>query len=69
MQTLLDVLAPEVNRRPSCDVPKMPGQPVRIGDNLGPIYTIVHVDGGMAWVRPAANGQQGIVPVERLRAA
>jgi hypothetical protein len=38
-----------------------------IGRNLGPVFQIVHIHGDLAWVRPLANGQEGLVPLDRLR--
>jgi hypothetical protein len=31
------------------------------------VFQIVHIHGDLAWVRPLANGQEGLVPLDRLR--
>jgi len=67
MKTLPELLCPEVPLQTGCNLPKGAGDRVMIGSNLGPVFEIVHVHGDMAWVRPITNGQEGLVPVDRLR--
>jgi hypothetical protein len=67
MKSLPELLCPDVPLHTGCNLPKSAGDRVMIGANQGPIYRIVHIAGEMAWVRPVANGQEGLVPVERLR--
>jgi hypothetical protein len=31
------------------------------------VYELVHIAGSVAWVRPIANGQEGLVALDRLR--
>lgn len=69
MKTLTDLLCPEVSLQTGCEVPKAAGDLVRIGNNFGPVFEVVHVEGDMAWVRPLANGQEGLVRLDRLRSA
>lgn len=65
MRPLSEVLGADLSS--GCDAPKLPGVFVAIGRNAGPVFEIVHVSGGLAWVRPVANGQEGLVALERLR--
>ena len=67
MKSLPDLLCPNVPLHTGCNLPKAAGDRVMIGTNQGPVYEIVHIAGHLAWVRPVANGQEGLVPVERLR--
>ena len=67
MKSLADLLCPEVPLHTGCNLPKMPGDRVMIGSNQGPIFEIVHIEGALAWVRPTANGQEGLVAIDRLR--
>jgi len=67
MKTLSELLCPEVPLQTGCNLPKAAGDHVMIGSNLGPVFEIVHVHGDLAWVRPLANGQEGLVPLDRLR--
>ena len=67
MKSLPEVLCPEVPLWTGCNLPKAAGDLVMIGSNHGPVYRIVHVADSLAWVRPLTNGQEGLVPLERLR--
>jgi hypothetical protein len=67
MKTLSEILSPEVPLHTGCNHPKRAGDQVMIGSNHGPVYEVVHIAGDLAWVRPLANGQEGLVPVDRLR--
>lgn len=67
MKSLAEVLCPEVSLHTGCILPKAPGDLVMIGSNHGPVYEIVHIADAQAWIRPLTNGQEGLVPVERLR--
>ena len=67
MKTLSELLCPEVPLQTGCNLPKGAGDHVMIVSNLGPVFEIVHVHGDLAWVRPLANGQEGLVPLDRLR--
>lgn len=67
MKTLSELLCPEVSIQSGCNLPKVAGDHVMIGSNLGPVFEVVHVHGDLAWVRPLANGQEGLVPLDRLR--
>ena len=67
MKTLSELLRPEVPLQTGCNATKSAGDHVMIGRNLGPVFQIVHIHGDLAWVRPLANGQEGLVPLDRLR--
>lgn len=67
MKTITEVLRADVPLRTGCNMPKQAGDRVMVGTNRGPVFQIVHVHGELAWIRPEANGQEGLVPVERLR--
>jgi hypothetical protein len=67
MRSISDLLCREVPLHTGCNEPKSAGDLVMVGSNHGPIYEIVHVEGSLAWIRPLANGQEGLVPLERLR--
>ena len=69
MKTLAQLLCPEVPLQTGCNLPKQAGDHVMVGSNHGPVFQIVHVHGELAWIRPLANGQEGLVPLDRLRAA
>jgi hypothetical protein len=69
MKSLIDLLAADAHPRTNCERPKQAGDHVRIGNNSGPVYEIVHIAGDKAWVRPLTNGQEGLVALERLRTA
>jgi len=69
MKTLSELLCPEVPLHTGCNVPKTAGDLVMIGNNHGPVFEVVHVHGDMAWIRPLKNGQEGLVPLARLRLA
>lgn len=49
-------------------------QPIAVGDvvmvgknNPAPKFTVVHICGELAWIKPVTNGQEGLVDVKRLR--
>lgn len=67
MKTLSELLCPDVPLQTGCNATKSAGDHVMIGHNLGPVFQIVHIHGDLAWVRPLANGQEGLVPLDRLR--
>jgi hypothetical protein len=67
MKTLTELLCPEVPLRTGCNLPKQPGDHVMVGSNRGPVFTVVHVHGDLAWIRPLSNGQEGLVALDRLR--
>jgi hypothetical protein len=67
MKTLAELLCPEVPLRTGCNLPKQAGDQVMIGSNRGPVFTIVHIHGDLAWIRPVSNGQEGLVALDRLR--
>jgi hypothetical protein len=67
MKTLSELLCPEVPLQTGCNLPKTAGDHVMIGSNMGPVFLIVHVHGDTAWIRPIANGQEGLVRLDRLR--
>ena len=67
MKSLPEILCPDVPLHTGCNLPKAAGDLVMIGSNHGPLYEIVHIAEALAWVRPLANGQEGLVPLERLR--
>ena len=67
MKTLPELLCSEVPLQTGCNLPKAAGDHVMIGSNFGPVFRIVHVHGDLAWVRPVSNGQEGLVPLDRLR--
>lgn len=67
MKTLPELMCPDVPLHTGCNLPKEAGDHVMIGTNYGPVFEIVHIAGSLAWVRPLANGQEGLVPVDRLR--
>lgn len=69
MKSLTELLCPNTSLSPQCPQPKMAGDLVRIGVNAGPVFEIVHVAGDKAWVRPLTNGQEGLVALDRLKAA
>jgi len=68
MQSLVEVMCPGLRLATGCNWPKVPGCRVMIGNNRGPLYQIVHIENQTAWVRPLANGAEGLVPLYRLRA-
>jgi hypothetical protein len=49
-----------------CSNPKHHGDRVMIGKHRGPVYEIVFIHGELAWVKPVANGQQGLARVASL---
>lgn len=67
MKSLPEVLCPDTPLHTGCNLPKAAGDLVMIGSNHGPVFQIVHIAEGLAWVRPVANGQEGLVPLDRLR--
>lgn len=67
MRTLPEILCPEVPLQTGCNLPKQAGDRVMVGTNKGPVFEIVHVHGDLAWIRPLANGQEGLVQLDRLR--
>ena len=67
MLSLAQVLCPEHAFSTGWNEPLAEGCHVQVGNNRGPIYQIVSVAGTVAWVRPVANGQEGLVPIDRLR--
>jgi len=67
MMTLTELLAPEFRPATGCNQVKGPGDLVMVGPNHGPVFEVVYIAQGMAWIRPVKNGQEGLVPVERLR--
>ena len=67
MKTLSELLCPDVPLQTGCNLPKLPGDRVMVGRNHGPVFEVVHVHGELAWIRPLSNGQEGLVPVNRLR--
>lgn len=67
MKSLTEVLCPETPLHTGCNIPKVAGDLVMVGNNHGPVYRIVHVADSLAWIRPLSNGQEGLVPLERLR--
>lgn len=69
MKSLPQVLCPDTPLHTGCNLPKAAGDLVMIGTNHGPVFRIVHIAESLAWVRPLANGQEGLVPLERLRFA
>lgn len=69
MKSLSELMCRDVPLSTGCNMPKAAGDHVMIGSNRGPLYEIVHVEGALAWVRPLANGQEGLVPIDRLRLA
>jgi len=69
MLSLTETLCPDFQFRTCWDEPVLPGYHVMIGENRGPTYEVVSVSGTMAWVRPLVNGQEGLVPTDRLRPA
>ena len=68
MWSLAEVTCPGVRFATGCNCPKAQGSRVMIGNNRGPLYEIVHIVNQTAWVRPLANGAEGLVPLDRLRA-
>lgn len=65
-----DVLCPDFGFNTGCNAPKERGALVRIGANAGPLYQVVAVEDGTAWVREAGSGRGSVlVPVWRLRLA
>ena len=60
--TYADVLCPDHDFT-GCPTPKTVGSRVRLGRNAGPEFEVVHIEGGMAWVR---GQSQHLVPVDRL---
>lgn len=67
MKTLPELMCPATPMQTGCNQPKAAGDHVMIGSNHGPVFEIVHVEGGMAWIRPLTNGQEGLVALDRLR--
>jgi hypothetical protein len=69
MRDLVEIMCPGRCMPTGCNYPKVPGSRVMVGNNLGPIYEIVHVADQMAWVRPLKNGTEGLAPLAGLRMA
>jgi hypothetical protein len=69
MLNLTEVLCPEFPFSTGWTEQPAPGSHVMVGVNRGPIYEVVSVVGGHAWVRPLSNGQEGLVELGRLRPA
>ena len=69
MWSLAEVMCPGVRFATGCNCRKVRGSRVRIGNNRGPLYEVVHIEDELAWVRPLANGAEGLVPLDRLRTA
>jgi hypothetical protein len=67
MKQLAELLCPGVPLQTGCNLPKAAGDLVMIGRNHGPVYEIVHIADALVWVRPVANGQEGLVALDRLR--
>ena len=67
MWSLVEVMCPGARCTTGCNCPKARGSRVMIGNNRGPLYEIVHIADQTAWVRPLANGAEGLVPIDRLR--
>lgn len=67
MLNLTELLAPEFRPETGCNQPKGPGDYVMVGPNHGPVFEVVYIAQRLAWIRPLANGQEGLVPVDRLR--
>ena len=67
MLSLAEALCPEYAFHTGWNEPFVEGSHVQIGNNRGPIYEIIKVARNLAWVRPLANGQEGLVPLDRLR--
>jgi hypothetical protein len=68
MRSLVEVMCPGARLATGCNWPKAPGSRVMIGNNRGPLFEIVHIENQTAWVRPLGNGDEGLVPLQRLRA-
>ncbi|MBC2650194.1 hypothetical protein [Novosphingobium aerophilum] len=68
MKTLTELLSAEAPLQPGCTLPKRTGDHVMVGRNHGPVFRIVHVHADLAWIRPLTHGQDGLVPLDRLRA-
>lgn len=68
MLDLTDLLCPEFPFRTGRDDSIVPGSFVMVGPNRGPVYEVVSMAADQAWVRPLANGQAGLVSLDRLRA-
>ncbi|PAX09255.1 hypothetical protein [Sphingomonas lenta] len=65
-----DVLCPDFGFSTGCEALKERGTLVRIGSNTGPVYEVVAVEGGTAWVRePRTFRNEALVPLHRLRLA
>jgi hypothetical protein len=63
-----DVLCPDFGFNTGCNGLKERGTLVRIGSNRGPVYEVVAVEGGTAWVREHRTYRgETLVPVQRLR--
>lgn len=70
MSSYADVLCPDFGFNTGCNAMKERGTLVRIGSNVGPVYEVVAVEGGTAWVRePHTFRNETLVPVHRLRLA
>lgn len=67
--TLTELLAPEFKPETGCNHPKQPGDLVMVGMNHGPVFEVIYVANGLAWIKPVKNGQEGLVPLDRLRLA
>ena len=67
METLTQILCPDVPLHAGCNQPKVAGDHVMLGSNHGPVFEVVHVAGDMAWVRPLSNGEEGLVSLDRLK--
>lgn len=65
-----DVLCPDFGFNTGCNALKERGTLVRIGSNMGPVYEILAVEDGTAWVREHRTRlRETLVPVQRLRLA
>jgi hypothetical protein len=52
----------------SCMFEKSVGDIVQLGDNAGPEFEIVHIEGKTAWIRkPVTFADEALVPLSRLR--
>ena len=69
MLNLTEVLCPDFPFRTGWNELPALGSHVMVGTNRGPIYEVMSVVGAHAWVRPMANGQEGLVALDRLRPA
>lgn len=70
MSSYADVLCPDFGFNTGCNAMKERGTLVRIGSNTGPVFEVVAVEGGTAWVRePGTFRGEALVPLHRLRLA